>query len=138
MLGPAFRGTKETLLLRGEEHTFHASLMSSVWAMTGHAHHISMRKDGLGGAASLERGLQLSALAPVGQPQGAQERRRLLDHMHRRAGLRQGGQPMLQAANRDLQYISATCPEFAWPWTHTKPLQAASKHLALIEKGEIL
>ena len=63
------------------------------------AHHISMCKDGFGRASSLQCSLQLSTLAPVWQPQSAQKLRGLLYHMHRRAGLCQRRQPMLQSSN---------------------------------------
>ena len=72
------------------------------------AHHISVRKDGFGKASSLQCSLQLSALAPVRQPQSAQELRGSLYHMYCRAGLRQGRQPMLQSSNAYLHRSQTT------------------------------
>lgn len=61
-----------------------------------------MCEDGFGRAGALQSGFQLLALAPVREPQRAQELGGLVDDMHRWARFRQRGQAVLQPPYADL------------------------------------
>lgn len=63
----------------------------------GRPYHISVAEDNFDGGRRSDGGFQLGTLAPVGQPQRAQERRRPVEHMHRAACLGQGREPVLQS-----------------------------------------